>query len=65
MLYLVFQKLADDAENIWKRMTNLEDKSIRLPHDGYLKLWQLQKPTITSKYDVILIDEAQDLTPSK
>lgn len=64
MLDCVFQKLADDAENIWKRMKNLDDKSIRLPHDGYLKLWQLQKPKI-QQYDVILIDEAQDLTPSK
>ncbi|XP_026547624.1 F-box DNA helicase 1, partial [Notechis scutatus] len=29
----------------------------------YLKLWQLQKPSL-SKYDAILVDEAQDCTPA-
>jgi F-box protein 18 (helicase) len=47
---------------IWKKMVNLNDYDIRLPHDGYLKLWQLSKPRL-SKYGVIMIDEAQDLTP--
>lgn len=30
-------------------------------HVGYLKLFQLQKPVL--KYDCILVDEVQDLTP--
>lgn len=47
---------------IWERMVNLQDKVIRMPHDGYLKLWQLSKPRLT-QYDALLIDEAQDLTP--
>lgn len=29
---------------------------------GYLKLWQLSKPFLTS-YDAIFVDEAQDCTP--
>ena len=44
------------------KMTNLNDKDIRLPHDGYVKLWQLRRPKL-DRYDVLMIDEAQDLTP--
>ena len=32
------------------------------PSSGYLKVFQLQRPTIDT-YNCILIDEAQDLTP--
>lgn len=31
-----------------------------LYQDGQLKLWQLQKP-ILSQYDIIMVDEAQDM----
>jgi len=37
---------------------------IRLPHDGYVKLWQLRRPRL-DQYDVLMIDEAQDLTPGE
>jgi len=43
---------------------DLNNKRIRLPHDGYLKLWQLKRPQL-DKYDVLMIDEAQDLTPGQ
>jgi len=45
-------------------MIDLKDKAIRLPHDGYVKLWQLRRPKL-DKYDVLMIDEAQDLTPGE
>ena len=31
-----------------------------MPHDGYLKLFQLQNPILD--YDIILLDEVQDTT---
>ena len=43
-------------------MIDLNDRRIKLPHDGYLKLYQLRKPKIYG-YDALLIDEAQDITP--
>jgi len=43
-------------------MINLKDTNMLLPHDGYLKLWQLQRPRL-KPFDIIMIDEAQDLTP--
>jgi len=59
---VVWQNLANDAEKMWAKMVNVNDQDIRLPHDGYLKLWQLRRPQL-EKYDVLMIDEAQDLTP--
>ncbi|XP_075064678.1 F-box DNA helicase 1 [Mixophyes fleayi] len=55
-----------EADNIWEEMKRLEETrepAYRMTHDGYLKLWQLQKP-ILSFYDAIFVDEAQDCTPS-
>ncbi|XP_064633360.1 F-box DNA helicase 1-like [Lineus longissimus] len=54
---------AKDAEYLWKKMVDLDDKTIRMTHDGYLKLYQLSKPKLY-EYDCILVDEAQDLTPA-
>lgn len=33
-----------------------------MTHDGYLKLWQLSKPSL-GEYDAFLVDEAQDMNP--
>ena len=33
-----------------------------MTHDGYLKLWQLSKPSL-GQYDALLVDEAQDMNP--
>lgn len=43
-------------------MQNVQDKKVVMTHDGYLKLYQLSRPSL-SYYDCLLIDEAQDLTP--
>ncbi|PVD25065.1 hypothetical protein C0Q70_15563 [Pomacea canaliculata] len=59
----VRQQYARDAEYYWNRMKDLQDTRVRMTHDGYMKLYQLSKPKL-SGYDVILVDEAQDLTPA-
>ncbi|XP_063304357.1 F-box DNA helicase 1 [Pelobates fuscus] len=54
------------AEEIWGKMKYLgetREHAYKMTHDGYLKLWQLQQPCLSS-YDAIFIDEAQDCTPS-
>ncbi|KAM3832656.1 F-box DNA helicase 1-like [Vipera latastei] len=56
------QIIVDDAKEIWNKMRTLSPAG-QITHDGYLKLWQLQKPSL-SDYDVILVDEAQDCTPA-
>ncbi|RVE56288.1 hypothetical protein OJAV_G00219550 [Oryzias javanicus] len=63
------QLFAEDAKEIWRRMKDLKERSKHayyMPHDGYLKLWQLQdpKPCLSDRYDVLFIDEAQDCTPA-
>ena len=63
-LYDIFQRYAQDAEGIWDRMKNFKDKNVNMSHDGYLKFYQLSRPSLR-QYDCILIDEAQDLTPGR
>ena len=50
--------LVEHANIIWQKMIS---KEIDITHDGYLKLYQLNGPDL-SEYDIILIDEAQDLS---
>lgn len=42
---------------MWKKMCD-RGSSMPLGHDGYLKYWALQRPTLT--FDFVLLDEAQD-----
>jgi hypothetical protein len=45
------------AAHLWGRMLD-PASAAPLGHDGYLKLWSLQKPRLN--YDFLLLDEAQD-----
>lgn len=57
------QFYAGEARSMWSKMEDFNNTALRMPHDGYLKAYQLSKPRIYG-CDVILIDEAQDLTPA-
>lgn len=46
------------AQSLWEEMLS---GKISMPHDGYLKLYQLSGPKIS--YDCIFLDEAQDTSP--
>ncbi|XP_036419873.1 F-box DNA helicase 1-like [Colossoma macropomum] len=53
------------AKDVWSKIIKEEPREHHaycITHDGYLKLWQLQKP-ILKQYDIIMIDEAQDCSP--
>lgn len=52
---------AENAQALWERMISANDP-IPLGHDGYLKLWSIEKPQLD--YGYILLDEAQDTNPS-
>lgn len=52
----------DAAARVWESMTDRGQNSLRLPHDGYLKLYQLTSPKLTS-IDGMLCDEWQDANP--
>lgn len=45
------------VEDMWKTMCD-RASSMPLGHDGYLKYWAMQRPTLD--FDYILLDEAQD-----
>ncbi|KAL8578586.1 hypothetical protein ACOMHN_015042 [Nucella lapillus] len=50
------------ADLYWNCMKDVDVTQVKMTHDGYLKLFQLRKPQLKG-YDMILIDEAQDLSP--
>jgi F-box protein 18 (helicase) len=56
------QQFAAAARRLWNDMQD-EDRSTPLPHDGYLKIYQLGRPVLWRRHDVILLDEAQDTNP--
>ncbi len=56
------QQFAGAARRLWNDMLD-EGKSTPLPHDGYLKIYQLGRPVLWRRHDVILLDEAQDTNP--
>ncbi len=51
----------DLANRLGRLMCDGSDERIGMLHDGYLKLYQLSKPKL--RYDVIFLDEAQDINP--
>ena len=52
----------DMADHLWKSMTD-KKANWKISHDIYLKLFQLSKPDLSSKYKLILLDEMQDSNP--
>ena len=53
--------VARDAKKLWDRMRDPNDRAIGMLHDGYLKLFVLERPQLP--VDSIYVDEAQDLNP--
>ncbi|NRF83869.1 ATP-dependent helicase [Burkholderia gladioli] len=52
------------AKDLFAKMCDPKCADVTLPHDGYLKLWQLSGPDLSRKYTSIICDEAQDLNPT-
>jgi len=52
--------VVDLARNIWAYMQDPKS-DVKMPHDGYLKLYAMSRPAL--RYDIILLDEAQDTNP--
>ena len=47
------------SEKLWELMKSYKN-NIKVTHDYYLKLFQLSQKDLSRKYDIILLDEAQD-----
>lgn len=46
------------ANDLWKSMQDKNNIYVKMPHDGYLKLFQLAEPNFENDY--YMVDEAQD-----
>lgn len=57
---LFLAEAAGIAKQVWQRMCDPSDP-MPMPHDGYLKLYQLSQPSI--RCDLLMLDEAQDTNP--
>ena len=50
----------ENANMLWHKMKMIDDNSIKMEHDGYLKLFHLNMTNFPVACDYILFDEAQD-----
>jgi len=50
------------ARKLWEMMCDEDNDYVSMPHDGYLKLYQISEPEL--RYHGILLDEAQDTNPA-
>lgn len=48
------------ANSLWKVITSPTDNRAKIPHDVYLKLYQLERPDLSKQFDIVILDEAQD-----
>ena len=55
------QMVCQLAEVLWEKMVDTEH-DCPMTHDAYFKLYQLQQPDLSRRYDIILYDEGQDGT---
>ena len=70
---LKIRAVARCAQELWDSIrqgsTDRNGKSVKCPHDAYVKLLQLQAPhhseTFFKAFDVLLLDEAQDLSAAQ
>lgn len=53
------EKVLSLAKKLWDKKKSL-DNDIKIEHDFYLKLYQLQKKDLSDKFDIVMLDEAQD-----
>lgn len=53
-----------DTKRLCDMMIDPENHKALLPHDGYLKLYQLSEPDLSRQFDAIFLDEAQDTNPA-
>lgn len=51
------------ARRAWDDLRNPHGGAVRFLHDHYLKMWQLSGPRL--RYDLIIMDEAQDSNPCR
>lgn len=51
------------AGRVWERMCDVDCTDVGMTHDGYFKRYQLSQPDLSERYDIVLLDEAQDSNP--
>ncbi len=51
------------ARKLWLLAMNTKEKEVGIEHDFYQKLFDLEGAKIPGRYDVVLVDEAQDMSP--
>lgn len=55
-------RVIEFAREAWVAIVDRSD-SFPMTHDGYLKLFAMSEPDLSSRFDTILFDEAQDANP--
>lgn len=55
------ERLLAAAQRLWSSMTDPERRDVRITHDGYVKLLHQSSPDFSQQFDILIVDEAQDV----
>lgn len=61
---LAISDLVEESRRLWRMICDPDNRDVAMPHDAYLKLFQLSRPDLSTRYDAIYLDEAQDTNPA-
>lgn len=55
-------EFSSKCDDVWVALTNPKN-GFKINHDIYLKMYQLSKPNLSGRYEVLILDEGQDTSP--
>jgi len=53
-------KIYSLAHKLWDLKADISKSEVKIEHDFYLKLFQLSSHNLSDKFDIVMLDEAQD-----
>lgn len=57
------EEVVQAARRLWNLAMNPKEKEVGIEHDFYVKFFDMEGARIPGHYDVIMVDEAQDMSP--
>ena len=57
------EEVVQGARKLWLLKSNFKEREIPVDFDDYLKMFQIDGARVKGRFDAVIVDEAQDVTP--